>query len=124
MQTTNGVDEDISLDLSRSVVHTHFSSLNLHEILCGASMDRGNESLIVKSGLHDQDCRHAHLWLKKTFKIQNRQADFHKTWYAAFGMLPIIVCSNDYPMMTSTYFTTRSILETKVFTYEKVKIMD
>ena len=27
-------------------------------------MGRGNESLFVKSGLHDQDGRHAHIWLK------------------------------------------------------------
>ena len=27
-------------------------------------MGKGNESLFVKSGLHDQDCRHAHIWLK------------------------------------------------------------
>ena len=35
---------------------------NQSEILGGASMGRGNESLIAKSRSHDQDSRHAHIW--------------------------------------------------------------
>ena len=35
---------------------------NQSEILCGASMGRGDESLITKSRSHDQDGRHAHIW--------------------------------------------------------------
>ena len=37
-------------------------------------------------GSHDQDVRHAHIWLKP-FKnlLQNWQADFHETWYVALG---------------------------------------
>ena len=48
-------------------------------------MGRGNESLFVKSGLHDQDGRHAHIWLKplKNLLHQSRQADFHENWYVA-----------------------------------------
>ena len=41
--------------------------------------------------------------------LQNLWAVFHETWY---GLQPIIVCSNDDPGMTLTYFTTWSILET------------
>ena len=56
------------------------------QILCGASLGRGNEILFAASGSHDQDGRHAHIW-KKPFKnlLQNRRADFHETWYVASG---------------------------------------
>ena len=37
------------------------------QILCGASLGRGNEILFAASGSHDQDGRHAHIW-KKPFK--------------------------------------------------------
>ena len=48
-------------------------------------MGRGNESLFVKSRLHDQDGRHAHIWLKllKNLLLQSRQADFHENRYVA-----------------------------------------
>ena len=58
----------------------------------------------------------------KNLLLQNRQADFHETWYVAFGTPN--GTSNDDPMMTLTYFTARSILETQAFTWEKVKTMD
>ena len=32
------------------------------KILCGASLGRGNESLLVAPGSHDQDGRQAHIW--------------------------------------------------------------
>ena len=32
------------------------------QILCGASLGRGNESLYKWSRSHDQDGRHAHIW--------------------------------------------------------------
>ena len=50
-------------------------------------MGRGDESLIAKSRSHDQDGLHAHIWLKpfKNLLLQNRQANFHETWYVAFG---------------------------------------
>ena len=32
------------------------------QILCGASLGRGKESLFAASGAHDQDGRHAHIW--------------------------------------------------------------
>ena len=53
------------------------------QILCGASMGRGNKSLFVKSGSHAQHGRHAHML--KNFLLQNGRADFHETWYVAFG---------------------------------------
>ena len=32
------------------------------QILCGASLSRGNDILLAASGSHDQDGRHAHIW--------------------------------------------------------------
>ena len=40
------------------------------------------------------------------------------------GLQPIIVCSNDNPGVTLTYFTERSNLETLAFVWEKVKTVD
>ena len=51
-----------------SVVVNNFKHLLLQnrspdqsQFLCGASLGRGNESLFVASGSHDQDGRHAHI---------------------------------------------------------------
>ena len=51
-----------------SVVH-NFKPLLLRnrwadqsQILCGASLGRGNDILFAASGSHDQDGRHAHIW--------------------------------------------------------------
>ena len=41
-----------------------------------------------------------------------------------WGLQPTIVCSNDEPGVTLTYFTARSNLVTKVFLWEKVKTED
>ena len=35
---------------------------NQNQILCGASLGRGNESLFAASESHNQDGRHAHIW--------------------------------------------------------------
>ena len=40
------------------------------------------------------------------------------------GLQPIIVCSNDGPGLTLTYFTTRSNLVTYAFLWEKLKTVD
>ena len=40
------------------------------------------------------------------------------------GLQPIIVCSNDEPGVTLTYFTARSNLVTYAFLKEKVKTVD
>ena len=54
---------------SSSVVVNNFKHLLLRnrwadqsQILCGASLDRGNDILFAASGSHDQDGRHAHIW--------------------------------------------------------------
>ena len=41
-----------------------------------------------------------------------------------WGLQPIIVCSNDDPGVTLTYFTARSDLVTYAFLKEKVKTVD
>ena len=41
---------------------------NESQILCGASVGRGNDILLATSGSHDQDGGHAHIW-SKHFKI-------------------------------------------------------
>ena len=41
-----------------------------------------------------------------------------------WGRLPIIVCSNDDPWLTLTYFMPRSNFVTLAFLYEKVKKVD
>ena len=40
------------------------------------------------------------------------------------GIQPIIICSNDDPGVTLTYFTARSNLVTYAFLWDKVKTMD
>ena len=40
------------------------------------------------------------------------------------GLLPIIVCSNDDPGVTLTYFTAKSNLVIYAFLWEKVKTVD
>ena len=54
------------------------------QILCGASMGRGNKSLFPASGSHDQDGHQAHLW-QKLFKnlLRNQWTDFNETWFVA-----------------------------------------
>ena len=41
---------------------SHFA--NWSQISCGASLGWGKESMFKRSGSHDQDGRHAHIWLK------------------------------------------------------------
>ena len=35
---------------------------NQSQIVCGASLDRWNENLLMASGSHDQTGRHTHVW--------------------------------------------------------------
>ena len=60
---------------------------NQSQILCGASLGRGNDILFAASWSYDQDGHHAHIWSKhfKNLLLQNRRADFHDTWYVASG---------------------------------------
>ena len=78
--------------LSSSVVVNNFKHLllqnrlpNQRQILCGASLGRGNESLFAASS-RDQVAA-TPIYGKNPSKnfLQNRQADFHETWYVASG---------------------------------------
>ena len=71
-------------------------------------MGRGNASLLAASGSHDQGGRHAHM--VKTFKNGGRI--FTKFGMYRWRLQSIIVCSNDDPGLTFTYFTARSYLVT------------
>ena len=42
--------------------------LDQSQILCGAFLGRGDESLFAASGSHDQDGRQAHIYMVKTFQ--------------------------------------------------------
>ena len=83
-QSSSSIRPSSSKMLKHFLLRNRLADQN--QILCGASLGRGKESLFAASGSHDQDCRHAHIWYKP-FKnlLQNRQADFHETWYAASG---------------------------------------
>ena len=62
-------------------------SADQSQILCGASLGRGNRILFAACGSHDQDGRQAHIWQKpfKNLLLRNWSADFHETWYVASG---------------------------------------
>ena len=62
-------------------------------------MDRTNESLS-----HDQDGRHAHMVKSLQTSSPELIDRFPRNW----GLLPIIVCSNDDPGLTLAHFTARS----------------
>ena len=85
--------------------------------LCGATLGRQNENLFTASASHDKDGCNAHIWLKafKNLLLQNRQADFHETWYVASGTPVHHNCTNDNPGVTLIYFTARSNLVTEAF---------
>ena len=57
------------------------------EISYGVSLGRGNERLFKRSWSHDQDGRHAHIWLKslKNLLLRNQKADDLETWYCSIG---------------------------------------
>ena len=64
------------------------------------------------SGSHDQDGRHA----LKNLILRKQSTDFHESWYVASGTLAHhIVCSNDDPRLTLTYFAAMSFFVTYAF---------
>ena len=83
-------------------------------------LGRGNESLFKWSWSHDQDGRHAHIWLKpfKNLLLQNQKADDLRTWYVTLGCRAYQVCSNDDPRLTLTYLTSRSNLFPNAFKWD------
>ena len=84
------------------------------QILCGASLGRGNE-IFSRHLDHMNKIAATPIYGKKPFKnllLQNRQADFHETWYVASGTPAHHSLFNDDPGVTLTYFTARSNLVT------------
>ena len=83
----------------------------------------GNKRLIGVYG--SQDDHHAQYMIKpiygKTLLPQNPKAYNRENWYVASGpWAHIIVCSNDDPRLTLTYFTARSKLVSYSFILRKV----
>ena len=60
---------------------------NWMQISYGVSIGWGNESLFKRSWSHDQDDRHANIYMVKTVTnlLRNQKADDLKTWCAASG---------------------------------------
>ena len=85
-----------------------------------------NEYLFKRSRSHDQDGRHAHIWLKtlKNLLLRNQKADDLETWDAALGARVLPIYSNDDPGLTLTYFTARSSVVPYAFVWEKGITMD
>ena len=66
--------------------------------------------MFAPSGSHDQDGRHVHIWYKpfKIFLSGTGGPIFTNLDMQHRGLQPIIVCSNDDPGATLTYFTAMS----------------
>ena len=47
-------------NFKRLLLRNHLADQS--QILCGASLGRGDDILFAASGSHDQDGRHAHIW--------------------------------------------------------------
>ena len=99
---------------------------NQSQILCGASMGREDETLSTISGSHDQDGNHTNVCMVKINPSKiffGTWTNFHETWYVAFGTWAIIVCSNDNPRLTLTYFKARLNCVTQTFFSGKSETM-
>ena len=71
-------------------------------------MDRVKRSLFAASESKDQDGRHAHIYI--WFKVFSPEPvnRFPRNLIIALGTRAIIVCSNDNPRISLTYFMARS----------------
>ena len=104
----------------------HVDSKDSHQtdqsqILYGASMGRGNESLFAGFGSHDQDGRHAHIVKTLQKSSPEPKGQWPRGLVCSTGALGlIIVCSNDDPRLTLTYVTARSNLVSYDFIWGKL----
>ena len=97
---------------SSVVVPSHFKHLlrnceaDQSQILCRASLGRGNESLYKWSRSHDQDGHHA-LKLLKTLKkhlLQNHWANCLETWHVASGSVLLQNLYKSWPLVDLDLF--------------------
>ena len=56
--------------------------------------------------------------------LRNQCADINETWIVDRGLNRIIICSNDNPGLTLTYFVARSNLASLAFVWGNVTIKD
>ena len=68
-----------SFTMLKNLLRNRFA--NQSQILCGASLGRGNNILFAASGSHDQDGHHAHIW-EKPFKnlVGTQKTGFLMMW--------------------------------------------
>ena len=86
-----------------------------------ASLRWGNECFFKWFWLHDQDGRHAHIWLEP---LEIFYSGTERPMTLKLGMQHWVLkyyqfCSSDAPWLTLTYFTARSNLVTYAFVWEK-----
>ena len=83
----------------------------------------GERNVFKWSRSHDQDGRHAHMWLKheKIFFSGTKRLMTMKVCMHHQVLKYYQIYSNDDPVLTLTYFTTRSNLVLYAFVWEKVK---
>ena len=83
-------------------------------------MGWGNKNLFKRSRSHDQDVRHAHIWLKpdKIFFSGTKRSMTLKLGMQHQELEYYQDCSNDDPGLTLTYFTARSNLVPYAFVWE------
>ena len=80
--------------------------------------DGGNESLFAGSGSRSPRWPPRPHKVKNLF-LQNQRENDLVTWYVAWGLGSIVVCSNDGPRLNLTYFTARSNLVPYAFIWGK-----
>ena len=99
---------------------------DLNQILYERFQVPGNDNLLTRCWSHDQDGHDAHIYGKNPSKIFSGTGRpiSTKLGMKHLGLQPIIVCSNDDPGMTLTYFTARSNSVTYAFLLEKVRTVD
>ena len=95
-------------------------------ILCGAFLGSGIDKFCSRYLGYMTKMAATPKYGKTSLKIFSRTnwRIYSKFGLYLWGLQPIIVCSNDDPGMTLTYFMVSSILETKAFTWGKAKTMD
>ena len=88
------------------------------QILCGASLGMGNESLFAASGSNDQDGRHAHIWLITLQKSSSPEpaGRFSRNLVCSIG-IRITSPRNVYPLTPHFYIVKLGFAGVYIFSY-------
>ena len=108
-----------SSTIFKDLLQNHWA--NRSQISYGASMGQGNESLFAGLG-HMTKMAATPIYGKNPLKIFSWTKGPKTLWLGMqhWGLGPIIVCSNDDPRLTLTYFTARSNLVSKALIWGKL----